>query len=79
VKLLNKGYAALDPAIREIIVLEERYHSNRTDAARFRSRHKQASQLKESREVDIYAAKYQRARDNALEAKHQIQQILDNI
>jgi len=79
VKLLNKGYAALDPAIREIIVLEERYHSNRSDAGRFRQRHKQAQQLKESRNVDIYAAKYQRARDNALDAKHSIQQILDNL
>ena len=79
VKLLNKGYAALDPAIREIIVLEERYHSNRTDAARFRQRHKQSTQLKESRNIDIYAAKYQRARDNALEAKDLIQQILDNL
>lgn len=75
VKLLNKGIPALDPRIRQIVGFEEQYGSFRSDAARFKKRHA----ISESAQKDIYAAKYQKARDNALEAKHQVQEILKRL
>lgn len=75
VKLLNKGIPALDPRIRQIVVFEEQYGSARADAVRFKKRHA----ISESAQKDIYAAKYQKARDNALEAKHQVQEILKHL
>lgn len=75
VKLLNKGVPALDPRIRQIVVHEEQYGSARADAMRFKKRHA----IAESAQRDIYAAKYQKARDNALEAKHQVQEILKRL
>lgn len=79
VKYLNSGVPALSPAIRKIIVLEERYYSNRADAARFKKRYQKANTLRESRDADIFAARYQSAKENALDAKRQIQTILNSI
>lgn len=76
VKLLNRGKPALDPQIRHIVGLEENYSSAYLDAMRFK---KKLSVLRESRERDIYSAKYQHARERALEAKYQIESILKNL
>ncbi len=75
VKLLNNGVPALDPKIRQIVGFEEQYGAARQDAVRFKKRHA----ISESAQKDIYAAKYQRARDTALEAKHQVQEILKRL
>lgn len=79
VKLLNKGYAALDPHIRKIVFLEQQYYNAKGEAIVFKKKVQKAKTLGESRNADINAAKFQNAKTVALNAKNQISKIVESL
>lgn len=71
VRKLNEGCSYLHPAIRKIVALEERYASSRNEARMLKENYQKAKGPK----ADILAAKYQSARDIAVEAKNLIKML----
>lgn len=76
VKALNTGKLINDPIVKRILQLEEHFCTHRSDAARFRKRHGTAAQNNDQVNMDIYEAKYQNARTNALGVRHELKKIL---
>jgi hypothetical protein len=79
VKALNKGKLINDPTVKRILQLEEHFYTHRSDAARFRKRHAVAAQNRDHINMDIYEAKYQNARNNALGVRHELKKILETL
>ena len=79
VKYLNTGMTLSDPKIRTVLDLEETFNRNRIDAARFKQRYKRCQELKEHEAADVFAARYQVARANALVAQDQLKSLLETI
>jgi hypothetical protein len=79
VRLLNKGHAANSSRVQEVLTLEETFHRNRQDAARFKQRFERCKSLGEKEAGDVFEARYQRARAEALVAHDQVKSILESI
>lgn len=79
VRLLNKGLSASSGRVQEVLNLEETFHRNRQDAARFKQRFERCKSLGEKEAGDVFEARYQRARAEALVAHDQIKSLLESI
>lgn len=79
VRYLNKGLPTAHPKITEIADLEEIYRRNRQDAIIFKKRYERCVELKESAAGEVFEARYQKARAQAIVANDSIKTILDNI
>lgn len=79
VRYLNKGLDPEHQKIQEIADLEETYRRNRQDAAQFKRRFERCVELDEMAAADVFEARYQKARAQAIAASDQIKSILDNI
>jgi len=79
VRYLNKGLATDHNKITEIADLEEVYRRNRQDAAIFKKRYNRCVELKETAAGEVFEARYQKSRAQAIIANDQIKTILDNI
>lgn len=79
VRYLNKGLANDHFKITEIADLEETYRRNRQDAIVFKKRYERCMELKEMAAGEVFEARYQKARAQAIVANDQIKTILDNI
>jgi hypothetical protein len=79
VRYLNKGLTAEHPKIQEIADLEEIYRRNRQDAMIFKKRFERCQELKEMAAGEVFEARHQKARAQAIVANDSIKTILDNI
>lgn len=79
VRYLNKGLHTSHAKITEIADLEEVYRRNRQDAVIFKKRFERCKELKEHAAGEVFEARYQRARAQAIVANDSIKTILDNI
>src|SRR5690606_26061927 len=79
VRLLNRGHDFESRKIQEVIDLEEQYFRNRQDAARFKQRFDRCIELGEQAAADVFEARYQTARANALAAQDQIKSLNESI
>lgn len=79
VRYLNKGLETTNGKITEIADLEEMFRRNRQDAATFKKRFERCMELKETAAAEVFEARWQRARAQAIVANDQIKSILDNI
>jgi hypothetical protein len=79
VRYLNKGIPTDHAKITEIADLEETFRRNRQDAVTFKKRFERCTELKESAAAEVFEARWQRARAQAIVANDQIKTILDNI
>lgn len=79
VRYLNKGLATTHPKIVEIADLEEIYRRNRQDAMIFKKRYERCVELKETAAGEVFEARYQKARAQAIVANDSIKTILQNI
>lgn len=79
VRYLNKGLGTANPKITEIADLEEVYRRNRQDAVIFKKRYERCMELKEMAAGEVFEARYQKARAQAIVANDSIKTILANI
>lgn len=79
VRYLNKGLAPDHVKIVEIADLEEMYRRNRQDAVIFKKRFDRCLELKEEAAAEVFEARHQKARAQAIAANDSIKTILDNI
>lgn len=79
VRYLNKGVQPNNSKIEEIADLEELYRRNRQDAAVFKSRYNRCLELNETAAGEVFEARYQKAKAQAIVANDQIVSILKNI
>jgi len=79
VRYLNKGLAPDHVKIVEIADLEEMYRRNRQDAVIFKKRFERCLELKEEAAAEVFEARHQKARAQAIAANDSIKTILDNI
>ncbi|MNK29869.1 hypothetical protein D3C87_482720 [compost metagenome] len=79
VRYLNKGLPTTHNKIVEIADLEEIYRRNRQDAIIFKKRYERCLELKEQAAGEVFEARYQKARAQAIVANDSIKTILDNI
>ena len=79
VKYLNKGHNLLSNEVREIIALEQSYANLRTDAGIFRKRLQESISNKDSSKSLIYEARFNSAKDKALDIKKKLKKISDSI
>ncbi len=77
VELLNVGKKINSQEVLNILHLEEKYSSFRAEAIRYKQLWKQAVVLGKTVKCDIYEAKYQNARQNALRAKRDLEILAD--
>lgn len=79
VRYLNKGLTSDHPKIQEIADLEEIYRRNRQDAMIFKKRFERCQELKEMAAGEVFEARHQKAKAQAIVANDSIKTILDNI
>ena len=75
VEFLNAGKKINSPEILKILQLEEKYVSFRNEAIRYKHLYKKADALGKTSKRDIYEAKYQKARQIALETKKELESL----
>jgi len=73
VEFLNVGKKINSPEVLKILQLEEKYASFRNEAIRYKHLCKKADALGKTSKRDIYEAKYQNARQIALETKKELE------
>ena len=78
VELLNLGKKINSTEVLNILHLEEKYVSFRNEAMRYKQLWKNADALGKTSKRDVYEAKYQNARQNALDSKRELE-ILANV
>jgi hypothetical protein len=74
-KMLNKGEPINGANIKRLLQLEETYFSNRVDASRFKSKAQKAYNSKQGSQGEIFESRYQHARQSALQAKAEVNQL----
>lgn len=79
VRYLNKGLHTTHPKITEIADLEEIYRRNRQDAVVFKKRYERCIELDQNAAAEVFEARHQKARAQAIIASDSIKSILDNI
>ena len=75
VRLLNKGEIPLSNKIRNIIVLEERYYSNKKKTGVFKRRYAEAKAVGNTTKMDIYESKYSVSKGIALQARDELKSL----
>lgn len=75
---LNKGKNYLDPKIRYIIYLEEKYVRNRIDTIHYKQKIKEAKK-NNSPKINVYEAKYGKAKSNAKFIKNHIKKHIKDV
>jgi uncharacterized protein (UPF0332 family) len=78
VKLLNDNKFVNDPRVNKLFEVDSRYTSHRVDAMSAKIRHRKAERAGDMIKEDIYATKYQKALDQAMNTKSELKRILIN-
>lgn len=79
VRLFNRGETLTSKKVSEILMLEEKYTRNRLDAISFKRKYNIAIKERNVAKMDLMESRYQKAKDEALSAKHSIKEICKEI
>jgi hypothetical protein len=79
VHYLNAGKKINDRNIIKILQLEEKYVSFRNEAIRYKQLYRAADKMGKTSKRDIYEAKYQHARNIAIETKNELEKFSNTV
>lgn len=78
VKHLNSGKYANSHIVRKLFEADDAYTARRTDAIRFKSMMRRASNGRDMSKHDVYESRYQASIDGAMAAKREIKQLIES-
>lgn len=76
VKLLNRGETLTDQSVRDVLRLEENFSRAYYDAAQHKSRHKKHLREGRQEKADLYEARFDASRQQALDSKEKLKKVL---
>ena len=76
VKLLNKGETLTDASVRDVLRLEENFSRAYYDAAQHKSRQKKSLREGKREKADLYEARFDASRQQALDSQEKLKKVL---